>query len=128
LGSSVVTEEHQCALSDYTFCARFTTGAESLHLSCHLRQIADEIKAQPRGLNQTAQDWHTRVVTLSEAKGLGIRFFAALRMTFMKNLIVKRTNVLHSGLAAMVNKLVGTDEQICSFLARTSPSDMRYSE
>ena len=50
-------------------------------------------------LNQAVQDWHTRVVTLSEAKGLGLRFFAMLRMTFLKSFIVKCTNVLHSGLA-----------------------------
>src|SRR5262249_19143332 len=55
--------------------------------------------------NQTAQDWRTRGVTLSpspelrinSAKGLGLRFFAALRMTFMKSLIGKCTNVLHAG-------------------------------
>lgn len=79
-GSSVVTEGHQCAPSDYTFCVRSTTGTERLYLSRHLCQIADEIKGQPRGL------------------------------------------------AAMVNKLVGTDEQICSFPARISLGDMRYSE
>jgi len=49
-------------------------------------------------LNQVASDWHTRVVTLSEAKGLGVRFFAVLRMTVLKRLIIKRTNVLYSGL------------------------------
>src|SRR5438034_528021 len=32
-------------------------------------------------LNQTTKDWHSRSVTLSEAKGLAVRFFAALRMT-----------------------------------------------
>jgi hypothetical protein len=31
-------------------------------------------------LNQTTQDWHTKIVTLSEAKGLAMRFFAALLM------------------------------------------------
>src|SRR4030095_9337142 len=35
-GSSVVTEGQQCTSSDYTFCAHSTTGAERLHLSCHL--------------------------------------------------------------------------------------------
>ncbi len=29
-------------------------------------------------LNQTIRDWHSRSVTLSNAKGLGVRFFAAL--------------------------------------------------
>src|SRR5713101_6711402 len=62
---------------------------------CQLSAIPVNIVAL---LNQTAQDWYSRVVTLSEAKGLGIRFFAALRMTFMKSLIVKCTNVLHAGL------------------------------
>ena len=31
-------------------------------------------------------------------KGLAVRFFAALRMTVLKDYIVKCTNVLHSGL------------------------------
>jgi hypothetical protein len=34
-------------------------------------------------LNQTAKDWHTRVVTLSEVKGLKDRFFATLLMTYL---------------------------------------------
>jgi uncharacterized repeat protein (TIGR01451 family) len=50
-------------------------------------------------LNQTAKDWHTRVVTLSEVKGLKDRFFATLRMTVPNEYIVKCTNVMHSGLA-----------------------------
>jgi hypothetical protein len=53
-------------------------------------------------LNQTTKDWYTRSVTLSpsaslrinSAKGLGIRFFAALRMTMPKGRIVKCTNVM----------------------------------
>jgi hypothetical protein len=51
-----------------------------------------------RSLNQTAKDWHTRVVTLSEVKGLKDRFFATLRMTVPNEYIVKCTNVMHSGL------------------------------
>src|SRR5207249_1938962 len=46
---------------------------------------------------QSHTSWF-RIVTLSAAKGLGVRFFAALRMTVLKGLIIKCTNVLHSGL------------------------------
>jgi hypothetical protein len=46
---------------------------------------------------------HTRLahslVTLSAAKGLKYRFFAALRMTFLEIYIVKCTNVMWSDLA-----------------------------
>jgi hypothetical protein len=54
--------------------------------------------SEARDLNQTAKDWHTRVVTLSEVKGLKDRFFATLRMTVPNEYIVKCTNVMHSGL------------------------------
>src|SRR5438046_2622839 len=40
-------------------------------------------------LNQTTKDWHSRSVTLSEAKGLAERFFAALRMTLLMGLRYK---------------------------------------
>ena len=40
-------------------------------------------------LNQTTRDWHIRVVTLSETKGLSERFFASLRMTTKKVIFVK---------------------------------------
>src|SRR5438477_8158553 len=46
-------------------------------------------------LNQTTKDWHSRSVTLSEAKGLAVRFFASLRMTLLNGCIAKRTNVVH---------------------------------
>ena len=36
-----------------------------------------------------------RVVTLSATKGLGMRFFALLRMTVLKSLVIKCTDVLH---------------------------------
>ena len=49
-------------------------------------------------LNRTSRDWHTRIVTLNEVKGLAVRFFAALRMTLLRGHIVKYTNVLNSGL------------------------------
>jgi hypothetical protein len=38
------------------------------------------------------------LVTLSETKGLKYRFFAALRMTFLRGFIVKCTNVIWSDL------------------------------
>ena len=56
------------------------------------------------GLNQTTRDWHTRVVTLSETKGLSERFFALLRMTHPKGCYVKCTNVLCFDL---VNEMTG---------------------
>ena len=37
-------------------------------------------------------------VTLNEVKGLAVRFFAPLRMTLLRGSVVKRTNVLNSGL------------------------------
>src|SRR5204863_6441102 len=48
-----------------------------------------------RTLNQTTKDWHSRSVTLSEAKGLAVRFFAALRMTLLNGCVAKCTNVVH---------------------------------
>ena len=60
---------------------------------------------QPK-LNQTTRDWYTRAVTLSETKGLIARFFAefilsaaeGLRMTVLRSLVVRCTNVLPFGL------------------------------
>ena len=46
-------------------------------------------------VNQTTKDWHSRSVTLSEAKGLVVRFFAALRMTLLNGCVAKCTNVVH---------------------------------
>src|SRR5436190_19807078 len=40
-------------------------------------------------LNQTTKDWHSRSVTLSEVKGLAVRFFATLRMTLLRGSVVK---------------------------------------
>jgi hypothetical protein len=51
-------------------------------------------------LNQTTRDWHSRVVTLSEAKGLAVRFFAALRMTLRNSCVAKYTNVMCSDLVS----------------------------
>ena len=45
-------------------------------------------------LNQTTKDWHSRSVTLSAAKGLAVRFFAALRMTLLNSCVAKCTNVV----------------------------------
>jgi hypothetical protein len=45
-------------------------------------------------LNRTTEDWHTNAVTLSVTKGLGMRFFATLRMTRPSGHIVKCTNVM----------------------------------
>jgi len=45
------------------------------------------------------KDWHTRVVTLSETKGLSERFFAALRRARFGVWSVTCTNVLRSDLA-----------------------------
>jgi hypothetical protein len=50
-------------------------------------------------LNRTTEDWHTNAVTLSVTKGLGMRFFATLRMTRPSGHIVKCTNVMWSDLA-----------------------------
>src|SRR5438046_3200579 len=52
-------------------------------------------------LNQTTKDWHSRSVTLSEAKGLAVRFFAALRMTLLNGRVAKCTNVMHFDLVAL---------------------------
>src|SRR5437016_823894 len=41
-----------------------------------------------------------RSVTLSEAKGLAVRFFAALRMTLLNGCVAKRTNVVHFDLGS----------------------------
>jgi hypothetical protein len=40
-------------------------------------------------LNHATRDWHSRVVTLSETKGLSERFFATLRMTRPRGARVK---------------------------------------
>jgi hypothetical protein len=45
-------------------------------------------------LNQTIKDWYTRVVTLSETKGLSERFFATLRMTLANGCSGTCTNVM----------------------------------
>src|SRR5437667_223210 len=52
-------------------------------------------------------DPNCRIVTLSAAKGLGVRFFAALRMTVLQGLIIKCTNVLHSGLDKLLERYIG---------------------
>jgi hypothetical protein len=52
-------------------------------------------------LNQTTKDWHTKSVTLSETKGLAVRFFATLRMTALDGRFVKCTNVMGSGLVTL---------------------------
>jgi len=54
-------------------------------------------------LNQSTKDWHSRSVTLSpsaslrinSAKGLAVRFFAALRMTLLNGCVAKCTNAVH---------------------------------
>jgi hypothetical protein len=51
---------------------------------------------------QPTKDWHTRSVTLSETKGLAVRFFAefilseaeGLRMTRLNGHVVKCTNLV----------------------------------
>ena len=63
-------------------------------------------------LNRTSRDWHTRIVTLNEVKGLAVRFFAefilsvaeGLRMTLLKGHLVKCTNVLNPDLVVHRNK------------------------
>jgi hypothetical protein len=45
-------------------------------------------------VNRTTADWHNRSVTLSAAKGLGVRFFAALRMTRVSGRVVECMNVM----------------------------------
>ncbi len=54
-------------------------------------------------------DWHTKSVTLSETKGLTVRFFAepvlspveGLRMTRLRGHVVKCTNIMCSGLVTL---------------------------
>jgi hypothetical protein len=53
-------------------------------------------------LDQTTEDWHPCLVTLSATKGLNPRFFAPLRMTMLVGHVVKYTNVMWSDLAALV--------------------------
>jgi len=73
-----------------------------------------------RLLNQTTKDWHPRVVTLSETKGLSERFFAefilseveGLRMTRPMDRSVKCTNVLWFDLATDERKILPTQEPL----------------
>jgi hypothetical protein len=51
-----------------------------------------------RRLNRASRDWHNQIVTLSEVKGLAVRFFVPLRMTPLRDYSVKCTNVLNSDL------------------------------
>jgi hypothetical protein len=78
-------------------------------------------------LNRTARDRHTRVVTLSATKGLSERFFAPLSMTGSRGRIGKCTNVMHSGLGGLSNRVfvsryllhLPTKEEREVFLQRT---------
>jgi len=45
-------------------------------------------------LNRNTKDWHTTAVTLSATKGLGLRFFAPLRMTSLNGYLAKCLNVV----------------------------------
>ena len=79
------------------------------------RFLCEEAAKQVPYLMQTAQDWRLGVVTLSETKGLSERpvlspveacpepsrrgFFAPLRMTWFKCLVVKYTEVMRSSFA-----------------------------
>jgi XTP/dITP diphosphohydrolase len=49
-------------------------------------------------------------VTLNEVKGLSERFFAPLRMTDLKSLCRKCTNVLHSGLGILIYRVRTTEK------------------
>jgi hypothetical protein len=64
-----------------------------------LARTDDDERRSHRGLNQTTRDWHSRTVTLSEAKGLGVRFFAVLRMICSSGRVVKCTIVMWFDLA-----------------------------
>ena len=57
------------------------------------------ISREYRRLKQITKDWCAKAVTLSAAKGLGVRFFATLRMTRSSSPVVKCTNVLWFDLA-----------------------------
>jgi hypothetical protein len=70
---------------------------EALHKKVTSSNLYQNLCYSP--LNQATRDWHTRTVTLSAAKGLGVRFFAALRMTRRRSRVVKCTNVMWSDLA-----------------------------
>src|SRR5437867_3613641 len=85
---------------------RFSVRAEPVEARIRLFQqpARDPLCLRRRGrslylLNRASRDWHTRIVTLNRVKGLAVRFFAALRMTVLRNSRVKCTNVLNSGLA-----------------------------
>src|SRR5439155_7142776 len=86
---------------------RFSVRAEPVEARIRLFQqpARDPLCLRRRGrslymLNRASRDWHTRIVTLNGVKGLAVRFFAALRMTVLRNSRVKCTNVLNSDLAA----------------------------
>jgi hypothetical protein len=72
-------------------------------------------------LGATAKSKHMRLahlsVTLSETKGLTVRFFALLRMTALDADIVKCTNVLWSDLACWLG---------CPRITYGSPQDLDF--
>lgn len=59
---------------------------------CSRRQQQRPLFVRP--LNQATRDVHTRSVTLSEAKGLAVRFFAPLSMTRLNGPIAECPNVM----------------------------------
>ena len=71
-------------------------------------------------LNQTTKDWHSRSVTLSAAKGLAVRFFAALRMTLLNGCVAKCTNVVHFDLGPTLRRFPESRKK-CSSLLLKSP-------
>ena len=44
-------------------------------------------------LNQTTKDWHTKSVTLSETKGLAVKFFAEFILSVAERLRMTRLSV-----------------------------------
>ena len=72
-------------------------------------------------LNQTTKDWHTRSVTLSETKGLALRFFATLRMTKLSGHVVKCTNVVWSDLESLSKISAHCQRAIHAVLVKAVP-------
>ena len=70
-------------------------------------------------LNQTTEDWYTRFVTLSATKGLSERFFALLRMTRVRDHIVKCTNVMWFDLAVHAAKPLPNAHSLRLGISRT---------
>src|SRR5213594_1004757 len=76
------------------------------------RGVKPGFSRQAAILNQTTKDWHSRSVTLSGARGLAVRFFAALRMTLLNGCIAKCTNVVQVDLVRKPEHPLGDDVKL----------------